>query len=220
MRKALIVWGGWPGHQPEQGAHLVAQMLGEDGFDAEVTGDLEALARPDLGAFSLVVPNVTHHPAAPTPVSPGAIGNLVGAVRAGVGLGAFHGAAVAFPAMVDYHFMLGAQWVQHPGNILDYRVHVEKPFDPVMEGIADFPYRSEQYYLHADPSLDVLATTLFTGEADPVTTGIKMPVVFKRQFGRGRVFYSALGHLPAEFDAFPVARTILRRGLAWAARRD
>ena len=219
MRKALIVWGGWPGHEPEKGAQVIAQMLEEDGFAVDSTRDFNAFGRPDLETFSLVVPNVTWHVSEETPVSDEAIRNLVKAVRGGVGFGTFHGSAVAFPSAVDYHFMMGAQWVQHPGNQgIGYRVHVEKPFDPVMEGIADFDYRSEQYYLHVDPSIDVLATTLFTGEHDPAVTGVKMPVVYKRQFGKGRVFYSSLGHLPAEFDAFPQAKTILRRGLNWAAR--
>jgi len=218
MRKALIVWGGWPGHEPEAGAWLIRNMLEADGFAVEVTNDLKAFGRPDLGEFSLVVPNITWHPIAETPISGAAIDNLVGAVRAGLGFATFHGSAVAFPPMVNYHFMMGAQWVQHPGDILDYRVHVDQPADPIMAGIADFDYRSEQYYLHVDPSLDVLATTLFTGEGDPVAKGVRMPVVFKRQFGRGRVFYSSLGHVPAEFATFPEAATILRRGLSWAAR--
>jgi type 1 glutamine amidotransferase len=219
MRKALIVWGGWPGHEPEKGATIVARMLEEDGFAVDATPDLDAFARPDLGSFSLIVPNVTWHASQDTPVSDAAIRNLVQAVRGGVGFATFHGSAVAFPTAVDYHFMMGAQWVQHPGNQgVAYRVHIEKPFDPVMEGMADFDYRSEQYYLHVDPSIDVLATTLFTGEHDAAVTGVKMPVVYKRQFGQGRVFYSSLGHLPAEFETFPQAKTILRRGLNWAAR--
>src|SRR6185437_12867239 len=164
MRKALIVWGGWPGHEPEAGAWLIRNMLEAGGFAVEVTDDLKAFGRPDLGEFSLVVPNITWHPIAETPISGAAIDNLVGAVRAGLGFATFHGSAVAFPPMVNYHFMMGAQWVQHPGDILDYRVHVDQPADPIMAGIADFDYRSEQYYLHVDPSLDVLATTLFTGE--------------------------------------------------------
>jgi hypothetical protein len=219
MRKALIVWGGWPGHEPEKGARVIERMLSEDGFTVEVSNDYERFAAPDLGELSLVVPDITWHTSEDTPVSGEAIRNLVAAVRSGVGFGTFHGSAVAFPSAVDYHFMMGAQWVQHPGNQgIAYRVHIEKPFDPVMEGIADFDYRSEQYYLHVDPSIEVLATTLFTGEHDEAVTGVKMPVAYKRQFGKGRVFYSSLGHLPGEFDEFPQARTILRRGLNWAAR--
>jgi type 1 glutamine amidotransferase len=213
MRKALVVWGGWPGHEPEAGARLVEAMLVEDGFSVEVTDDYLALGRDDLDSFSLVVPNITSAVVDNEPID-----RLVAAVRAGLGFGGFHGSATAFRDLVNYHFMMGAQWVQHPGNIVDYRVHIEKPFDPILEGIEDFDYRSEQYYLHVDPSLDVLATTLFTGAHDAATTGIKMPVVYKRQFGRGRVFYSSLGHVPAEFDTYPQARTIVRRGLNWAAR--
>jgi type 1 glutamine amidotransferase len=219
MRKALIVWGGWPGHRPEDGAKRIERMLADDGFAVESTSDYSAFGRPDIGEFSLVVPDITWHTSVETPVTGEAIDNLVSAVRSGVGFATFHGSAVAFPTHVNYHFMMGAQWVQHPGNNgVDYRVHVEKPFDPVMQGIADFAYRSEQYYLHLDPSIDVLATTLFTAEHDATVDGIKMPVVYKRQFGKGRVFYSSLGHDPAEFDVYPEAATILRRGLNWAAR--
>jgi uncharacterized protein len=41
--------------------------------------------------------------------------------------------------------------------------------------------------------------------------------VWKRRHGKGRVFYSSLGHVPSEF-AVPEMRAILERGLLWAAR--
>ena len=125
MRKALIVWGGWPGHEPEKGARYVERMLVEDGFSVEVTGDYTAFGRPDLHELSLIVPNITSAVVDKAPID-----NLVAAVRSGVGFAAFHGSATAFRDMINYHFMMGAQWVQHPGDIIDYRVHVEKPFDP------------------------------------------------------------------------------------------
>jgi type 1 glutamine amidotransferase len=118
---------------------------------------------------------------------------------------------------VDYQFMCGGQWVAHPGNVIDYRVDITKPDDPIMQGISSFPYRSEQYYMHVDPSNEVLATTTFSGEHAPWTKGVVMPVVWKRKHGLGRVFYSSLGHVAAEFDA-PEMREIFRRGLLWAAR--
>jgi type 1 glutamine amidotransferase len=86
-----------------------------------------------------------------------------------------------------------------------------------MQGIADFDYRSEQYYLHYDPSVEILATTTFSGEYDEAVRNVTMPVVFKRHFGKGRIFYSALGHVATEFE-HPQMRSILRRGLSWAAR--
>jgi type 1 glutamine amidotransferase len=123
----------------------------------------------------------------------------------------------AFRDSPDYQFMCGGQWVAHPGNVIDYTVNVTKPDDPVMRGIADFPYHSEQYYMHVDPSNEVLATTTFTGEHAPWIKGVVMPVVWKRHHGRGRVFYSSLGHVAKEF-AVPEMRTIITRGMLWAAR--
>jgi len=215
MPKALIVWGGWEGHQPEKGAHLVAEMLANDGFDVHVTSDYGAFGAPDLADNNLVVPIITSDQ-----IDRALIKSLVAAVRGGVGLGSYHGGiATSFRDMVEFHYMAGVQWVAHPGDIVDFTVDVEKPDDPVMEGISGFAYRSEQYYLHFDPSIEILASTTFTGEHDPVTSGVKMPVVFKRRFGRGRVFYTALGHVVDEFAHKPM-RTILRRGLHWAAGRD
>jgi type 1 glutamine amidotransferase len=120
--------------------------------------------------------------------------------------------------------MCGGQWVCHPGDpskdwIVDYTVNVVKPNDPIMKGIMDFPYRSEQYYMHVDPSVEVLATTTFSGEYAPWTKGVVMPVVWKHHHGKGRVFYSSLGHASKEFEV-PEMRTILKRGLLWAARQN
>ena len=86
-----------------------------------------------------------------------------------------------------------------------------------MQGLDDFDYRSEQYYMHVDPSNEVLATTRFSGQYAPWIEGVVMPVVWKRRHGQGRVFYSALGHVAAEFD-HPSMRTIIERGMVWAAR--
>jgi type 1 glutamine amidotransferase len=144
--------------------------------------------------------------------------NLTAAVESGVGLAGYHGGmGDAFRECVEYQFMVGGQWVAHPGNIIDYRVDITKPDDPVMQGIAGFPYRSEQYYMHVDPSNEVLATTTFSGEHAWWIEGVTIPVVWKRRHGKGRVFYSSLGHQAREFDV-PEMRTILRRGMNWAAR--
>ena len=105
----------------------------------------------------------------------------------------------------------------HPGNIIDYTVEITKPDDPIVQGIKDFPYHSEQYYMHVDPANEVLATTTFSGEHAPWIKGVVMPVAWKRQYGKGRVFYSSLGHQAKEFEV-PEMATMLRRGVNWAAR--
>ena len=213
MREALIVWGGWSGHEPEKGAQIVARMLEGDGFKVYVENTTEAFADPAIADMSLIVPIVTM-----SKIEKEEVENLTAAVRGGVGLAGYHGGMCdAFRESADYQFMCGGQWVAHPGGVIDYRVDVVKPDDPIMRGISSFPYRSEQYYMHVDPSNEVLATSSFSGEHAPWTAGVVMPVVWKRRHGAGRVFYSSLGHVAAEFDA-PEMKEILRRGMLWAAR--
>jgi type 1 glutamine amidotransferase len=214
MREALIVWGGWSGHEPEQGAKIVAGMLEAEGFKTYLENTTEAFADPAIADMSLIVPIYTM-----SKIEKEELDNLSRAVRGGVGLAGYHGGmGDAFRDAVDYQFMVGGQWVAHPGNIIDYTVDITKPDDPVMAGLpAHFPYRSEQYYMHVDPSNEVLATTRFSGEHADWIDGVVMPVVWKRRHGKGRVFYSSLGHVASEFDV-PEMRTILQRGLLWAAR--
>ena len=213
MKKALIVWGGWEGHTPEVAANVVGDMLREDGFQVATSDSTSAFADPDLHQLSLIVPIITQSTAEPAEIA-----NLTAAIESGVGLGGFHGGmGDSFRDVVDYQFMVGGQWVAHPGDIIDYRVNITDDQDPVTKGIDDFNYRSEQYYMHVDPANQVLATTTFSGEHASWTKGVVMPVVWKRHHGAGRVFYSALGHTADEF-AVPEMKEILRRGLNWAAR--
>ncbi|MDP2782719.1 ThuA domain-containing protein [Devosia sp.] len=213
MRQALIVWGGWEGHEPRQGAEIIRAFLQEDGFDVRLENTTRAFADPAIRNYSLIVPIFTM-----SKIEKDEVSNLEAAVRGGVGLAGYHGGmGDAFREAVDYQFMVGGQWVAHPGSIIDYQVDVTRPDDPVMAGIESFPYRSEQYYMHVDPSNEVLATTTFTAEHASWIDGVVMPVVWKRRHGTGRVFYSSLGHVAREF-AVPQMSTILRRGMNWAAR--
>ena len=213
MKKALIVWGGWQGHEPEQGAHIVSGILQNNGFEVRVETQTAAFADPALAQLDLIVPIYTM-----SKIEKSECANLTAAVRSGVGLAGFHGGMCdSFRDSVEYQFMTGGQWVAHPGNVIDYRVNICKPDDPVMAGLADFDYRSEQYYMHVDPSNEVLATTTFSGEHADWISGVVMPVAWKRRHGQGRVFYSSLGHVAAEFQV-PQMRTMFERGMLWAAR--
>ncbi|TIU77946.1 MAG: hypothetical protein E5W06_29250, partial [Mesorhizobium sp.] len=188
-------------------------MLEEEGFAVRLENTTAVFADPAIADLSLIVPIYTMSKLAKAEEA-----NLTKAVENGVGLGGYHGGmGDAFRESTDYQFMCGGQWVAHPGNIIDYRVNIVRRDDPIVAGIDDFQYRSEQYYMHVDPSNDVLATTTFSGEHAPWIAGVVMPVVWRRRHGKGRVFYSSLGHAAKEFEV-PQMRTILRRGLVWAAR--
>ena len=213
QKSALIVWGGWEGHTPLASAEIVAAMLRAHQFDVRLSDTTHSFADPDLPGRDLIVPMITM-----STIDKPELDGLTAAVRAGTGLAGCHGMMCdAFRNEPEYQFMTGGQWVSHPGNIIDYRVNITAPDNPIMAGIADFDYRSEQYYMHVDPSNTVLATTRFSGDHLADVAGVVMPVVWTRTYGKGRVFYSALGHTSDEF-AVPEMATIFLRGALWAAR--
>ena len=217
MKKALIVWGGWHGHEPEQCAHIVRDILLKNDFEVRLETQTAAFADPALALLDLIVPIFTM-----SKIEKEECANLTAAVRSGVGLAGFHGGMCdAFRDSVEYQFMTGGQWVAHPGGVIDYRVNfgvnIGKQRDAIVAGLADFDYRSEQYYMHVDPSNEVLATTTFNGEHADWIEGVVMPVVWKRRHGKGRVFYSSLGHVSAEFQV-PEMNTLFERGMLWEAR--
>jgi len=212
-KHALIVWGGWEGHEPEACARVLAGMLRDEGFDVRIETETSAFLDPALDALSLILPIHTM-----SSIEKAELEALEAAVRGGVGLAGFHGGmGDAFRNEPLYQFMCGGQWVAHPGDNIDYRIDITRPDDPIMADIEDFAYRSEQYYMHVDPGNEVLATTTFSGEHASWIDGVVMPVVWKRQHGDGRVFYSSLGHAAKEFD-MPEMAMIMRRGMIWAAR--
>lgn len=211
MKKALVVWGGMELHTPERGAHVVRELLEAEGFSVTVTSDYDALGADNVGSNDLVVPVITDGTLAPEKMA-----NLVKAVAAGTGLAGYHmGLATSFRASVPFRYMASVYWVQHPGNIMTYRVDVGD--SPLLDGIDSFEHTSEQYYLNFDPAVEVHATTVFSGAVHAWRKDVVMPVVFTTSYDQGRVFYSSLGHTADELAGGPV-REILRRGLVWAAR--
>lgn len=216
VKRALVNWGGWEGHEPEACATLFADLLREDGFEVDLVSDLEVYRDSDyMASLSLVVPVWTM-----STITQEQEQGLLEAIQVGVGLGGWHGGmADSFRENTDYQWMVGGQWVRHPGDIIRYRVNIIRPDDPIVAGLDDFDMESEQYYMHVDPGNEVLATTTFSGKHGnaPWIAGTVMPVVWKRRYGKGRVFYASVGHVRKDFDVL-AAQEIVRRGLLWASR--
>ncbi|EFH87974.1 ThuA domain-containing protein [Ktedonobacter racemifer] len=214
MKSALLVWGGWEGHEPEKGAALFAPFLREQGYEVEVSDTLDAyLDEAKMQQLDLIVPIWTMGT-----ITPEQEQGLLRAVQSGVGIAGWHGCmADSFRNSTEYQFMVGGQWVAHPGNIIDYEVNITHHEDPITAGLQDFHMHSEQYYMHIDPINEVLATTTFSGEHAPWIAGSVVPVVWKKRWGQGRVFYSSLGHVVSDFEV-PEVLEIMKRGMLWASR--
>jgi uncharacterized protein len=214
MKSALMVWGGWDGHEPSQCMEIFAPVLRNEGFDVTVSDTMDAYLDADrMKSYSLIVPLWTMGQ-----ITGEQEKGLLDAIKSGVGIAGWHGGmGDSFRNNTGYQFMVGGQWVEHPGGIIDYTVNITKPDDPIVAGLSDFNMHSEQYYMHTDPGNEVIATTVVSGDTYPWVAGTVMPVVWKRMYGAGRVFYSSLGHVAADFQVAE-NKEIIRRGMLWAAK--
>ena len=218
-RKALIVWGGWDGHQPQQVAEVFERELKAKGFEVEVSDTLDAYKDGDLTQLSLIVPVWTMGTITGEQLNP-----LLEAVRGGVGIAGCHGGMCdSFRTETEYQFMTGGQWVSHPGNDgVEYTVRITDPSHFITQGSpAEFKVASEQYYLHTDPANKVLAVTKFPVADGPhVPNGeFDMPVIWTKYYGQGRVAYNALGHhadIVEQAEVLP----LMVRGMLWAAHAE
>ena len=211
-KKVLLVWGGWMGHEPDKCRDIFVPWMESEGAKVIVSDTLDAYLEIDLkNDIDLIVQMWT-------------MGRIEGdqekalldAVKNGVGLAGWHGGlGDSFRNNTEYQFMVGGQWVAHPGGVIDYRVNIVDHEDPVTKGLSDFDMHSEQYYMHVDPNVKVLATTTFNGDHAFWIDGTVIPIVWKKMYGKGRVFYSSLGHVSADFNV-PEALEIQKRGIRWA----
>ncbi|MFD5896625.1 ThuA domain-containing protein [Streptomyces sp. NPDC060366] len=214
-RRALVVRGGWEGHEPVKTTDLFLPFLQENGFTVETADTLDVYTDTALlAATDLVVQCWTMGE-----ISAEQCAGLTAAVRAGTGLAGWHGGIVdSFRGSVDYQLLTGGQFLMHPPGFSTHTVRIppERADHPVVAGLADFEVHTERYWTATDPLIDVLATIGFEADEQrsrPVT----MPAVWTRNRGAGRVFVSTIGHKPDDFDV-PEVRALTERGLLWASR--
>jgi type 1 glutamine amidotransferase len=214
--QALIISGGWEGHDPAGIAQAFAEIIDQHGLAVQIAHDLAVLDDPQfLTDMRVMVPVWTGGELSKTRAE-----NISAAVAAGTAMAGCHGGMCsAFHGCKKWSFITGGVFIEHPGDILDYRVTVRDREHPIMRGISDFAITTEQYYMHIDPAVHVLATTRFPspGGAGPHESNgpVDMPVVWTKYWGRGRIFYTSIGHDLQVLMADPHG-TILRRGIAWA----
>ncbi len=168
IMKALIVQGGWDGHEPLQVSQVFEKLLLENGFEVEVSNTLDVfLDGEKLKGLDLIVPVWTMGTITDQQLKP-----VIEAVASGVGIAGCHGGMCdSFRNSCDWQFMTGGQWVAHPGNDgVEYTVNIKNSTSPIVKGLRDFTIKSEQYYLHVDPAIEILATTSF-----PIVEGYHSP---------------------------------------------
>ena len=217
MKKALILQGGWEGHDPQLVAKRFAGILEKEGFQVDISENLDCLLDEEkLETYDLFVPCWT---GGDLPYEH--VAKLSKVIGKGAGVAGCHGGMCdAFRVNTEWQFITGGQWVSHPGGDgVEYMVNNRRGSSPIVEGLEDFPVCSEHYYLHIDPAVEVLATTRFplVHYYHISNKPIDMPVVWTKYWGNGRIFYCSLGHHDDVFDKSPNAQELMRRGMLWAA---
>ncbi|MFW2513175.1 ThuA domain-containing protein [Demequina sp. SO4-13] len=227
-KHCLIVRGGWPGHHPVAATDAFVPVLENLNFIVDVEDTPEVYADSSIMArYDLIVQCVTMGSATVEEVE-----GLRQAVAAGAGLAGWHGGVIdSYRNSTDYLQLLGAQFAAHPHApedrgrtdveaYRDYTVHfTERAADhPITKGMADFPIRTEQYWVLSDAHNRVLADCeLVPGPGDEWDEPITMPVAWTRQWGKGRIFAVTLGHTLDVLQREEVS-SLIERGMQWAAR--
>jgi type 1 glutamine amidotransferase len=213
-RKVLFTWGGWPGHEPEKFKNNMVPWMQEQGAEVSVYSSLDPYTDKNImDNTDLVIQIFTMSSIAPEQEK-----GLLAAIKNGAGMAGWHGGMCdSFRNNVDYQYMTGGQWVAHPGGVIDYEVNITNDDDPITARLDDFAMTSEQYYMHVDPNMKVLATTTFKGDNDSWIDGCVIPVIWKKMYGKGRIFYTSLGHNLAHVVESPNGLEIIRRGIQWAS---
>ena len=222
-KKVVYVWGGWKNHHPEKTVDLFVPWLRSEGAIVEVFNTLEVYAdaavmeQADLIIQQWTMGEMTKNESK----------GLQKAILNGTGMAGWHGGTGdSFRGNLNYQYMIGGQFVSHPGGKSEFTVKIIDRKDPITKGLKDFYVKNtEQYYMLMDPNVKVLATSKYTKasylkkgskKSENVVTGSVVPVVWKKNFGKGRIFYNSLGHNIEDFDV-PVLMEIHKRGIRWAA---
>jgi type 1 glutamine amidotransferase len=230
MRQALIVRGGWDGHQPVEATDLFVPFLKDHDFAVRTTDSPAVYADADaMGGVDLIVQCMTM-----SSITAEQLAGLISAVSSGAGLAGWHGGICdSYRASSDYLQLIGGQFATHasryaPGdrtgeqadNYVPHRIELTSlgRDHEITRGIADFDLETEQYWVLTDDYNEVLATTTTaTRQWGAWHRPVTCPAVWTRQWGDGRVFVATPGHR-VEVLEDPNVRAIVERGLLWAAR--
>ena len=220
MPKILYLYGGWPGHAPYEVAEWAIDQMNQLDFDVEATVDPFQLER-DLTAYDLIVLGWTQA-LTTEDLTKQQEASLMHAVELGTGVAGWHGMTASFRSSLPYGMVIGGSFIDHPGgegSKVPYEVTIVDHDHDITQSVPNFRVASEQYYMHTDPCNHVLAETVFSGEYFPWLRGVRMPVAWCRNWGKGRVFYCAIGHTLDDLKPESVSR-LMRQGMDWACRRQ
>ena len=213
-KNVLVIYQLDPYHQPKLFVEKVSKWLETQKANTIVSNNLNTYSNKKLmDSIDLVIQTVTMGKLTSAQEK-----GLTNAIKSGTGIAGSHGGlGDSFRENTLYQFMIGGQFVRHPRGKVKYTVKFTSPKTYLTKGIKNFEINSEQYYMHIDPSINILALTKFSGQQYSWIKDTEMPVCWNKFFGEGKVFYLSVGHSPDNFD-IPEVWELLTRGFKWASK--
>jgi type 1 glutamine amidotransferase len=207
-KKALIVYGGSPGHYPKEVAYILSELLVKEHFIVHISNTLDSFIiaekQKDLDLIVLIWTRGE--------ITSEQLNALLRLIRSGTGFVGIHASVGAFRSEIEYRNLIGGQFLEHPGGTnITYKVFITDRYHPTTIGIQDFIVTTEKYYMLIDPAIHIVAATCFGN--------VLMPVAWTKYFGKGRVFYNSLGH-SLDIVRMPEVLRFMRNGMVWAATQS
>src|SRR5210317_677575 len=220
-KKALFLAGGWEGHEPQETSRFISNEIEKYNIESEIINDLDILGEKNkLEKYDIILPVWTMGKIEDNNwnLKNSKIGNLQEVIYSGVGLAGWHGGmGDAFRDNTNYQFLVGSQFVCHPGDFVDYEVIIKDSKHEITRGLDNFKVHSEQYFLHYDPSVEIIASTKFDNKYHEWIDGVEMPIAYTKKWGNGNIFYCSIGHYLKDFENVNVLKMI-SQGINWAVR--
>lgn len=148
-------------------------------------------------------------------ISVKALEALIQFISLGGGLLAVHSATASFKNEPRYFEILGGRFTGH-GPLRKLHIEPANASDEVFSGIGSFDLYEEPYEHEMDLDCKI---HFFASDDQPSAVDSKLPVVWTRLYGQGRVCYCLPGHTAAAIRN-PAVREILQRSLTWVCRRN
>lgn len=199
-----------PWHQFDEYQDQLKEVLKEIPGNVHYTEDLDAFRANNIRDFKLVICCVSERQLEPEQET-GLLSAISGFNPQATGepksFFGFHSAATAFSGSSNYQRMLGARFLAHPPMEEAIEVEILRPDHPACSDLSDFSLIDELYLLETYGTF----TTLFQSRYRE----FDCPLGWVKQYGMGKVCYSALGH-GAEQLQKPMVRKIMKNMLMWS----
>lgn len=193
-------------HDSELLADILAQEYFPEGINITYSTDPEDLTRDDLHRYDGLIVYANHDS-----ITPAQEQALLAYVASGKGFIPLHSASFCFRNSPEVVALIGGQFKSHGGGA--FSAEIVKPDHPAMAGVEPFETEWDETYVHDKIADDIVVLM------ERVDSTHREPYTWVKEYGKGRVFYTAFGHDERTFRN-PGFLQLVKSGILWAVGDD